>query len=315
MKRRVLVAAAALVLLAGCDGSPGERDARPSATSGGTSDGTVATSSSASDPPTDVGPLVECPDLVVEPDPALPDAVPAGATSVRLCAAEPDEITPPVDALTTDVASVVAAVNDQPLVSRRCADRQLPTYQLAFGYPDGSTFVVAGRFTRCAELLVGSARRARAKPALDAFVRLLLEQRSTTRPPSGAAVDAADLDCRQPREDWTRSLGDPTGLTVAALCFGRWRDPGPRTRRVVIPPDDLRVLVASMATDTVSEDDAFSCPYFSPTDHWIVGANAWGDPITMTRGCRGLTLSPPGREWRPRGEARQIVERLIARAR
>ena len=85
------------------------------------------TSESASESPTgDPGPVVTCPDAtLLDPDPALPDEVPEGATSVRLCDGGADKVTPPVDALTTDVASVVSAVNDQRLVDaglRRPAD-------------------------------------------------------------------------------------------------------------------------------------------------------------------------------------------------
>lgn len=310
MIRWVLVAVLGLAPLTACDGSGDVSDAKPSPSAA--SSATESESGSAT--PTDPGPVVECPtNIVLDPDPALPDAVPDGATSVRLCAAAPGEVSPPVDALTTNVTGVVQAVNDQMVVTRGCADRQLPVYQLAFGYPDGTDFVVTGRFTGCGELLVGSTRRAHAQPALDRFVRLLSTQRATSSPPAGAAVDPGDLSCKQPSQHWTRELGDPTGLTVAILCFGNWREPGPRTRRVVIGARDLATLVRSMRTDTVPPDE-FSCPYYSPIDFWIVGANAWGDPITMDRGCNGHTLSS-GREWKPRGEARRLVEHLIDRAR
>ncbi len=297
------------VVLAGCDGSTDQPEADPSAPSTGTDE----TSSTVTGTPTDPGPVVECPDDIVEADPALPDAVPEGATSVRLCGAAPGKFTPPVDAYTLDVAAVTEAVNKQRLVVRPCADRQLPTYQLAFGYPDGSRFVVAGRFTSCAELLVGSGRRARAGPPLHKFIDLLLAQRATATPPEQTTVPA-DLKCGQPTADAVFPLGEPTGLTVAVLCVGQPEQPD-RARRVTIPGADLATLVQSMRRHTTWASDIFACSVFPPrTDHWIVGADAWGDPITMRRLCRGLHYGPD-REWRPDRESRAIVARLVAEAR
>ena len=83
---------------------------------------------------------------------------------------------------------------------------------------------------------------------------------------------------------------------------------------MVIPADDLRTLVASMRTHSTSTDDIFTSPWFTGTDHWIVGANAWGDPITVIRGILGLVLTE-GLEWLPRGEARATIRQLVARAR
>lgn len=312
MIRRVLATAAAVLLLAGCDdGSPAAPDPSPSASAGDAT--SEATDDDTSTAPIGQDEAVACPDDLVEPDPDLPDAVPEGATSVRLCAGGDNQVTAPVDALTTDVASVVSVVNEQRLVDRpSCVDLRLPTYQLAFGYPDGSRFVIAGRFTGCAELLVGSGRRADAQPPLRTFLRLLRDQRAGATPPD-LTIDPATLSCAQPREDRTGPLGQPTELTVGVLCVGHPQHPDRSVRRVTIPPDDLATLVTSMRTETRSTAGLFGCPYFPPSEYWIVGAGAWGDPITMTRGCFGLTLEPE-REWKPRGEARQIIKELTAQA-
>ena len=311
MRRGIATTALAALLLAGCDGSGGSADPGPdpgpdAEASAATSD----TSGSASEPTGDPGPVVTCPDAaLMDPDPTLPDEVPDGATSVRLCDGGADKVTPPDDALTTGVEPVVTAVNEQPLAKRDCIDRRVPEYQLAFGYPDGSRYVVAGRFTACAELLVGSARRAKAGPALRTFVESIVAQRATATPPD--PVDPASLDCAQERELWTYPLADPTGLTVAALCHGDPQHPG-RGRPVPIPSDDLETLTASMRTDTVETAGMFCSAVRAR--YWIVGANAWGDPITMDHGCVGLTLSGE-HDWTPRGEARAIVRRLVAEAR
>lgn len=309
MIRSGLTVASALLLLAGCSGSGADRDPEPGV--GASSDASESASETTDASPTgDPGPVVNCPDAtLLDPDPALPDEVPEGATSVRLCDGGADKVTPPVDALTTEVGAVLTAVNDQPLATRNCVDRRIPEYQLAFGYPDGSRFVVAGRFTACGELLVGSARRAKAGPALRSFVQLLLDQRSTATPPD-LATDPTDLDCAQPRELRTWPLADPTGLAVAALCVGDPQQPG-RARLVPIPPDDLETLTASMRADTVETAGMF-CE-IPRLRYWIVGANAWGDPVTMDYGCVGLTLSGE-LDWTPRGKARGVLKDLVARA-
>lgn len=301
MMRRLLAGASvAVVLLSGCEGSDDEPDAEPR-----------PTQSTSADQPTDPGPVVRCPRDVAEPDPELPDEVPEGATSVRLCDGGADRVTPPVDALTTDVASVVDAVNDQPVVERPCADHQLPTYQLAFGYPDGTRFVVAGRFTGCAELLVGSARRGKAQPPLRTFVDLLLAQRSGVEPP--APVDPADLDCAQQSREWTLPLGDPADMTAAVVCVGRPEDPG-QARRVVVPERALETLVASVRSDTGPPRATFGCGGFNLSEPWIVTVTAWGDPFVMTKDCLDYRITDE-LTWQPRGAANGVLGRLIRRAR
>lgn len=323
MMRRMLAAAAAVVLLAGCDGSGGGADPDPSAgdgssdasgttttdaTSGATTDATTTTTT----PPIGQDEAVACPKDVVEPDPALPDAVPEGATSVRLCAGGDDEVTPPEDALVTDVAAVAAKVNEQPVEARGCADRRLPTYQLSFGYPDGARFVVAGRFTGCAELLVGSGRRAKAGPPLRAFVDLLVAQRETASPPDGAG-DPGGPECAQQRQEHTWPLGDPTGLTVAVLCIGD-PDRPEEARRTKIPAGELETLLRSIRSETGPPRDTLACGPLPPTRARIVGTNAWGDPITLEQQCTDFLITDDF-AWKPRDQALRLVDQLIDRAR
>lgn len=310
--RRLLAATAAVVLLAGCDGSGGDPDPDRGAAAG--SDTSESGSESASESPTgDPGPVVTCPDAtLLDPDPELPDEVPEGATSVRLCDGGDGRLTPPVDALTTDVASVVAAVNDQPLVGRNCVDRRIPEYQLAFGYPDGTDFVVAGRFTGCGELLVGSGRRVKAGPPLRAFVDGLRDQRSTATPPD-QTVAPADLDCGRPPSNLPAPVALPPDLDVAVLCSGPLQHPD-RAARVEIADEDLTAMVASMREDFSSSEGYLGCGPFPRNEYWIVGASAWGDPIVMRYGCFGLTIQGYD-EWTPRGQARAILRGLITEAR
>lgn len=300
MRRAVLaVAAVLLLLLAGCDGgSSDDPEADPS------------TSAEAATTSADPGPVVECPRDTQEIDPALPDAVPAGATSVRLCDGGAGKVAPPGEALTTDVASVVDAVNAQPLARGGCADLRVPEFQLAFGYPDGARFVVAGRFSGCAELLVGSERRAKARPPLRTFVESLRTQLLDGTPP-GPGVTAEELDCSQPAP--AVAVFPPTDLAVAALCFGVVDRPADAVR-VPIEDEELTTLVRSMQADTSSSQGSLDCAVFARKEYWIVGATAWGDPVTAQRGCFGLVVEGY-EEWVPRGEALRIVRRLVAGAR
>lgn len=304
MARRLatLLAVLVLVLVSACDGSGGEDDTDPTSDGGPTTD--------ASPSPVDPGPVVECPRRTQQVDPALPDAVPEGATSVRLCDGGADKVTPPVEALTRGVEAVVTAINAQPVVTRRCADLRVPEVQLAFGYPDGSRFVVAGRFSGCAELLVGSVRRAKARPVVRMFGELLRTQLADATPPE-PEVTADDLDCAQPAP--TVAVFPPTDLAVAALCFGVVDRPG-SAGKVAIPAADLTVLVRSMQADTSSSRGSLDCAVFDRKEYWIVGATAWGDPVTARRGCFGLQVEGY-EEWTPAGEPLRIVRRLIQQAR
>jgi len=69
-----------------------------------------------------------------------------------------------------------------------------------------------------------------------------------------------------------------------------------------------------MQVDTESSRGAIDCAVFARREYWIVGANAWGDPITVRKGCFGLTIAGY-EEWVPRGQARAVLRRLLAEVR
>ena len=57
------------------------------------------------------------------------------------------------------------------------------------------------------------------------------------------------------------------------------------------------------------------CPAYV-TGSWIVGANAWGDPVTMAHGCLGSdVVSGDPQLGPPSVSARTIIQSLIAEAR
>ena len=132
--------------------------------------------------------VVECPPITVgkggiaegvdEPDPDAPDAVPEGATSARLCQGVGTELEVPEEALVSGVDDLVAAVNAQDVTGEpeMCTMDLGPGYRIAFGYDDGSSFVVSGQLYGCHTLVVGSGYRANPEAAQAAFLGLLAEQ-------------------------------------------------------------------------------------------------------------------------------------------
>ncbi|MDZ5621475.1 hypothetical protein SFC88_11580 [Nocardioides sp. HM23] len=132
--------------------------------------------------------VVECPPIKVrdgvaegsaidQPDPDAPDAVPEGATSARLCQGPgttfraPDE--PLVDQ--ADVADLVQTINalEEAPEPQMCTMDLGPGFRIAFGYDDGSTFVVTGQLYGCRTLVVGSGYRADPEAAQRAYLDLL----------------------------------------------------------------------------------------------------------------------------------------------
>lgn len=267
--------------------------------------------------------VVECPDAPPtglipgdRPDPDLPDRVPPGATSVRLCAGGDDYtgVISPYDALTTHVATLVRAVNRQPATDRPgCVRRWAPTYRMAFGYPDGSRFLVSGSMTSCSRLVAGSGWRADPYPPLRTFVHRLFDQRATAEPP-GPDLRPAELSCGDQRQyGYSWPLGRPADLAVAVLCFGEPNHPR-QARRATVPAKDLPVLLDSMRTDTFSVAGVLGCRPWPRREYWLVGESAWQDPVAVTKHCEALAVHGT-REWIPRGRAGRIVERLISAAR
>jgi len=143
----------------------------------------------AADPPAAV--VVECPPIKVrdgvaegtaidQPDPDAPGAVPEGATSARLCQGPGTTFQVPDDALTTDIDSLVADINAlAPSPEHEMCTSDLgPGYRIAFGYDDGSTFVVSGQLYGCHTLVVGSGYRSDPEAAQQAFLDRLRAQRA-----------------------------------------------------------------------------------------------------------------------------------------
>lgn len=113
-------------------------------------------------------------DPIDEIDPDAPDAVPTGATSVRLCQGPGTELTGADTLLTDGVDDLIAAINALETTGEPdlCKADLGPGYRMVFGYPDGTTFVASGKTYGCEELVVGSSYRAAATEPLELFREL-----------------------------------------------------------------------------------------------------------------------------------------------
>lgn len=264
--------------------------------------------------------VVECPEITVhkdgtaegseidEPDPGAPDAVPEGATSARLCQGPGTTVEVPEEALVSGVDDLVAAVNDLEASPEHvmCTMDLGPGYRIAFGYDDGSTFVISGKLYGCRTLVVGSTYRAGPEAVQAAFLELLDDQQATEGGSSEEA-DAPDLSCTKP----TMVGGtDTVSLTAAILCVEDGRGNALST---AIDPADLELLVEDMTThqSTATLRCALPPPY--PT---IVGTDAAGNDVVIQSECgTGWWRLPNGKAWTPSEEAVTILDRLVSEAR
>ncbi len=265
----------------------------------------------AGDDPSDTQPtadVVACPDGptfdydgIDDVQEGLPDAVPEGATSVRLCAGGGIPGAEPLDALTTDVATLVDTVNSLPDgVRGACTDELGPGYRLAFGYPDGTRFLVVGRFYGCANVVVGSGYRDDPQVPLDTFIELLRAQRTNLTPP-GLKTTARALDCGQSSTHPTQAIADPNEMVAAMLCIGR--------TGLRIPDEDLPALIEDLRTHQDTQTTG-ACRA-QPTR--IVGVTQWGDMFSLHSECGMDSYALPGsqpRFWNTSREIELLLENL-----
>ena len=241
-----------------------------------------------------------------QPDPSAPDAVPEGATSARLCQGPGTQFHVPLDALTTGVDGLVADLNALEPVGPpdACTAELGPGYRIAFGYPDGSTFVVSGLLYGCQTLTLGSGYRADPEAAKDAFTTRLLAQREASDPP--AATDAAAPDCVSTATVFDPAPDDP--LVAAILCVrdGKSGD----VTRVRIPPADLSTLLDDIAANAHPVSGIPRCYREEP---YLAAQNVWGDPVSINYQCNAYYL-PDGRAWQPSAGAQSIIDRLAGEA-
>lgn len=170
-RRRRTTAAGALAAVGVIAGAAALTAALAGGDGGGSGDQQVADSP----PPVSCPPMKVADDGIAEaavdlPDPDAPDAVPEGATSARLCGG-PGLVTgrTGLDQPVTDVTALTDAVNalEQTGPPDVCTMDLGPGYRIAFGYDDGSRFVVSLKLYGCQQVVVGSGYRGDARKLWD----------------------------------------------------------------------------------------------------------------------------------------------------
>jgi hypothetical protein len=276
--------------------------------------------------------VVECPPIKVDkggvaeeseidqPDPDAPDAVPEGATSARLCQGPGTTFGVPDEALTTGVDDLVAAVNDlEPTGPPEVCTLELgPGYRIAFGYDDGSTFVVSGRLYGCQSVVVGSGYRTSPEAAQAAFLELLDAQQQEAdgaSPDDAATADPSCPDDGAQQYSYNEPIGGPSfeeilsGLTAAILCI----DDGSGPASTEIDDADLEQLAHDMAINQSTA--VLRCAAATPFPA-IFATDADGKLLAIFSECgTSFWRLPNGKAWMPSDDAVAILDRLVSEAR
>lgn len=242
----------------------------------GSTDETATATTSAFDVPA-------CPSTPVDTQTQVgPDHVPDGAVSVRLCGNSAPSEDVPRDALVTEVDEVADTVNSlEPADPRRVCSLELASsYQLVFGYRDGTTVAASGNLYGCRNVVVNGVERTGADAPWERFAELLRKQRESLDPPT--PVDPSGIDCATNATPGTPGLGRLEELATASFCseseYAQWTE-------VEIPSEDLAVLVADAAS--VEEP---GCEYGGDAAlDKIVGRSAWGDRVELAPTCPSVS--------------------------
>lgn len=264
-------------------------------------------------PPAPAG--VRDPDYFDEPREGVPEAVPQGATSARLCAGNGHRLEVPPEALAVGVDRLVDAVNGLPPAEDGliCTAQLGYGYRIVFGYPDGSRYHVSGALYGCGLVVVGPAERRGADELLREYAALLREQRAGTEPPS-LPSDRTTVDCGG--EARAAAVARPHELELAVLCVRR----ADGTQRAEVAAAELAVLRSDLRGD-LPRVPFRSCPDAPQLS--LVGLTAAGERVALPSVCGTWQLSVPDpwstsgwpRSWSPGPAAREVLDDLVARAR
>ena len=250
------------------------------------------------------------------PQAGIPDAVPKGATSARLCAGNGHPLDLPEDALVEDVGRLVEAVNDLRRAEKdiACTQELGYGYRILFGYPDGSGYQVSGALYGCEFVITGPDQRLGAADLLEEYGDLLRQQRAqrghATLNPNVVSTIVCDSHVPVP------AVATPEDLHVAALCVrtaqGYLKAPVSAAELAVLR-DDLQHNVQRVAFP--------QCP--DATELTLVGLTVWGETVALPSVCGSsqLEVIEPWstanwpRSWLPSQAARQIIDDITSRAR
>lgn len=215
------------------------------------------------------------------PDPDAPGGVPAGATSARLCAGVGNPFDVP-EALVTDIDALTAIVNGLPEAD---LDPDVPCpadlgigYRIAFGYPDGSQFIVSGQRYGCRPIVVGSTTRSGSDHPWIAFIDALRSQRDSGV--VAAPQDTVASDCLTSQPD-SPAARPADRIIAAVVCEHVGRGP----RGAVHELSDAEIAqLADLPRWFDPEPRALSCPPWT-REVWAIAVTEWGDHIRLDRAC------------------------------
>lgn len=240
-------------------------------------------------------------------------SVPGGAVLARICPAHPGRDagwSPPIEALTTNVASVIAAFNALPPATPAdfvCAIQtgRTSAFTVTFQYPDGRVVALDGYTGTCNGVRISGGPglgRFGAGELLATFVARLQSQRATDVPP--ATASSQSLECPSKRDLPVNGLlPGPRRLDLQKAIVCTYLPPnGPQPHSITASE------VEAMNADYPSHVYAFEgvCDRsFVPAV--IIGVTTWGDTVSLARGgCDAW--SRKGRIWTPGHAAQQAIE-------
>lgn len=251
------------------------------------------------------------------PDPTHDlEEVPAGALLARVC---PTGIggsavwSPPLDALTTNVDSLVATVNALPPQTEEfCQGSGGIGYALTLQYDDGGLVTIRGDTSGCSEVVLGDTVRAGATNLLETYFDLLRAQRRQESPPAQVAPASCPEVSDEPFVSPMAMTKMPE-FSVAMVCAetiaGRRLAAELTSRQVAVVKADLAERSLPQGATQPRRDCTFPARQV-----FILGSNVWGDRRALFGTCSdgaGLEFAYDVADqpmiWRPSAR----VERLL----
>ena len=245
--------------------------------------------------PTVVPGVFRCPDPQAEAaSDHGSDALPTGATAVRLCLHDNNIAwVPPEDVLTTDPDALVGVVNAQrihhPQPDTACGGVGAPAWSMVFRYPDGIR-TVSGDNGGCWDLLVGATQRFGSRTVYHAYLQAVLRQRRVQGPP----------DVAHPRPTCPPTLrtdgafspvADASRITSAVLCVTHRARV---SRQIPLTGPELARLRHDFATAPTRRTGGHGSCRAVPFGAGVVGVDPWGDPVSVLISCGTYRILQPG---------------------
>ncbi len=261
---------------------------------------------------------VECPTGDADAIDAPPNGVIApGAVLARVCATQLNGIawTPPLDALTTDVASIVDTFNDLPAADGQmaCTEELGPAYLMVFQYPDGHSVQVRGDMYGCEIVTFGAEQRQGATDAVNAYFEALAAQRDA----AGSVLAGPIEPPACPEQSFSAGLSlmplSPADqkLHAVAVCSYSAQD-GTHTGQGNLSDEQVdEVNLDLQANGGDSEGPSAGC-VMGDELLLLITTNAYGDVIVFTQFCETFASSADAESgWEPTEKTRAMLMSVL----